>query len=146
MQTKYLLLTIVLTACTNSVTVQSSSPPPAKTPELTTASPTPKGSPIGAGAGAPVKESQDNKSANSSQQSSCNYFAGNAIGNQAINVDTCSIKHRNPRSVGFVYYLGSERVESSANCPDFRWTTYPENQVHTPQSLATENMLRRVCQ
>ncbi len=147
MQTKSLLFVVMLAACTNNVTIQSSSPPPAKAPE-STSRPTPKSSPIGAGAGAPapVKETQNNQSANPSQQSSCNYFAGKAIGNQVVNVDTCSIKYRNPTNVSFIYSLGNERIESSANCSDFRWTTYPENQVHTPQSRATENMLHRVCQ
>lgn len=79
-------------------------------------------------------------------QTACNYFAGKAIGGQAINLDLCSIQPGNLSSVPFFYYLGSERVESTANCLNLQWTTYPENQVHTPQSKATEKMLKRVCQ
>jgi len=76
---------------------------------------------------------------------SCNYYVGRAVGGQAINIDTCSITRASYRSVNFVYYLGSERVESQANCEDRVWTTFPERAIHSPQSAATVNMLDYVC-
>ncbi len=76
---------------------------------------------------------------------SCNYYAGRAVGGQAINVDTCSISRASYRSVNFVYYLGGDRVESQANCEDRVWTTFPERAVNRPQSAATERMLNYVC-
>lgn len=78
----------------------------------------------------------------------CNYNfpAGSAVGGQAVTVDTCSVKAGNPRSIEFVYYLGQEKIESSADCPGGNWTTYPERAVHYPQSAATQTMLNAVCQ
>lgn len=76
---------------------------------------------------------------------SCNYYVGRAVDGQAINIDTCSISRASYRSVNFVYYLGSDRVESQANCQDLVWTTFPERIVHRPQSAATEKMLDYVC-
>lgn len=76
---------------------------------------------------------------------SCNYYVGRAVGGQAINIDTCSISRASYRSVNFIYYLGSDRVESQANCQDRVWTTFPERTVHSPQSAATVKMLNYVC-
>ncbi|HBC42523.1 MAG TPA: hypothetical protein DCZ88_11680 [Pseudanabaena sp.] len=76
---------------------------------------------------------------------SCNYYVGKAVEGQTINIDTCSISRANYRSVNFVYYLGSDRVESQANCQDLVWTTFPERIVHSPQSAATRKMLDYVC-
>lgn len=76
---------------------------------------------------------------------SCNYYAGRAVGGQTINIDTCSISRASYRSVDFVYYLGSDRIESQANCEDRVWTTFPERTVHSPQSAATMKMLNYVC-
>ena len=75
----------------------------------------------------------------------CNYFAGTAVGGQEINLDTCSISRASYRSVDFIYYLGSEKVVSQANCDSGTWTTFPERQVNRPQSQATQRMLDFVC-
>jgi hypothetical protein len=76
---------------------------------------------------------------------SCNYFAGTAVNGKSVNVDLCSISIPSDRSVDFVYYLGSERVQSQANCPNGTWTTFPERQLNRPQSAATQRMLNVVC-
>ncbi|MEO1620648.1 MAG: hypothetical protein AAFU53_06395 [Cyanobacteria bacterium J06632_3] len=75
-----------------------------------------------------------------------NFPAGAAVGGQIITVDTCSVKAGNPRAIDFVYYLGAEKIESSADCPGGNWTTYPERAVHYPQSAATQTMVNIVCQ
>ncbi len=75
----------------------------------------------------------------------CNYYAGRAVGGQSINVDLCSVRRASARSVDFVYYLGSERIQSQANCQAGTWVTFPERQVNRPQSQATQNMLNAVC-
>ena len=75
-----------------------------------------------------------------------NFPAGAAVGGQIITVDTCSVKAGNPRAIDFVYYLGPEKIESSADCPGGNWTTYPERAVHYPQSAATQTMINIVCQ
>lgn len=75
----------------------------------------------------------------------CNYFAGTASTGQSINVDLCSISQASTQSVDFTYYLGNERITSQANCEGGFWTTFPEKQVHRPQSDATQNMLDVVC-
>ncbi len=75
----------------------------------------------------------------------CNYFAGKAMGKQSVNVDLCSISRASSNSVDFVYYLGTERVDSQANCLDGGWTTLPERALQRPQSKATQKMLDVVC-
>jgi hypothetical protein len=75
----------------------------------------------------------------------CDYYAGQAVGGQSINVNLCSISQASQRSVNFVYFLGDERIQSQANCEAGTWTTFPERAVHRPQSLATQNMLNTVC-
>jgi len=75
----------------------------------------------------------------------CNYSAGTAVGGQSVNVDLCSISSASSRSVDFIYYLGSERVVSQANCDQRSWITFPERQVNRPQSLATKKMIEVVC-
>ncbi|MBD3886567.1 hypothetical protein IFO70_33375 [Phormidium tenue FACHB-886] len=75
----------------------------------------------------------------------CNYYAGRAVDGQSINVDLCSISTASYRSADFVYYLGSDRIQSQANCENASWTTFPEREVHRPQSQATQNMLDAVC-
>ena len=74
------------------------------------------------------------------------YYAGQSSTGQSINVDLGSISQASYRSVDFVYYLGNERVQSQANCKAGTWTTFPEREVHRPQSQATQNMLNVVCQ
>lgn len=76
---------------------------------------------------------------------SCNYFAGTAVGGQAVNVDTCSISRASYQSVDFIYYLGNKKIISQANCNNGTWTTFPERDVHRPQSQATQRMLDVVC-
>ena len=81
------------------------------------------------------------------QDSSTFYDAGTAFGGQPVRLDLTSIKSTNvPGKVLFHYYLGSERVASEANCSSNTWTTYPEGVTHSPKSIATSNMLKRVCQ
>ncbi|PSB27073.1 hypothetical protein C7B82_17540 [Stenomitos frigidus ULC18] len=76
---------------------------------------------------------------------SCNYYAGQAVGGQSLNVDLCSITRASAKSVDFVYYLGQERIQSQANCQDGSWVTFPERQRNRPQSSATQQMLTVVC-
>ena len=75
----------------------------------------------------------------------CGYYTGQASGGQNINVDLCSISQASQRSVDFVYFLGSERIQSQANCEAGTWTTFPEREVHRPQSSATQTMMSVVC-
>lgn len=75
------------------------------------------------------------------------YYAGIAVGGQPVRVNILSIKQTpNPVKVSFEYYLGSEKVPSQANCSSKTWTTYPEGVTHSPKSIATSNMIERVCQ
>ena len=81
----------------------------------------------------------------SAHAQTCGYYAGQASGGQSINVDLCSISQASAQSVDFVYYLGSERIQSQANCKAGTWTTFPERSLHRPQSQATQSMLNTVC-
>lgn len=75
------------------------------------------------------------------------YEAGVAVGGQNVKVDISSIRQVSNRGeTEFVYYLGSERISSVANCGEGTWTTFPENTTHSPKSGATQNMIDRVCQ
>ena len=76
---------------------------------------------------------------------SCNYFAGTAVAGQKVNLNKCSIDRVSSTSIDFVYYLGSKKFRSQANCNDGTWTTFADRQVHRPQSQATQNMLDVVC-
>jgi hypothetical protein len=76
---------------------------------------------------------------------SCNYFAGNAVTGQSINVDICSISKASYQSVDFVYYLGNEKVISQANCNKGTWIAFSTGRLNRPQSQATQNMLDVVC-
>jgi serine/threonine protein kinase, bacterial len=75
----------------------------------------------------------------------CNYYAGEAVTGQAVNLDLCSITTNNSDQVGFVYYLGTQRMGSAANCSNKTWTTFADQQVHRPLSPATQKMLENVC-
>lgn len=75
----------------------------------------------------------------------CDRYIGQSVGGLSVIVDSCSISRASYRSVDFVYYLGSERVDSQANCEDMTWTTFPERQVYRPRSQATIKMLDYVC-
>jgi hypothetical protein len=76
---------------------------------------------------------------------SCNYFAGTAVTGEKVNVNTCSISRSSYQSVDFVYYLGKKRIISQANCNHGYWTTFPDREIHRPQSQATQRMLDTVC-
>jgi serine/threonine protein kinase, bacterial len=78
-------------------------------------------------------------------KSSCNYYAGDAVTGQAVNLDLCSITTNNSNQVGFVYYLGDRRMGSAANCANNTWTTFSDQQVHRSLSPATQKMLENVC-
>ncbi len=103
-------------------------------------------SPIASSASESVKVSPDN-SANSKSniKPSCNYHAGEAVTGQAVNLDLCSITTNNSDQVGFVYYLGNQRMGSAAHCSQQTWTTFPDQQTHRPLSPATRKMLKTVC-
>ncbi|MBI4784381.1 MAG: hypothetical protein HY785_24135 [Oscillatoriophycideae cyanobacterium NC_groundwater_1537_Pr4_S-0.65um_50_18] len=73
------------------------------------------------------------------------YFAGQTAAGQDVTIDLSSINRASATSVDFVYYLGSDRIYSQANCATGTWTTFPEGAVHDPQSAATAEMLRVVC-
>ncbi len=75
----------------------------------------------------------------------CNYFAGTASTGESVNVDLCSLSRASDRSIDFVYYLGNEKIVSQANCQSGSWTTFPEKEVHRPQSQATQHMIEVVC-
>jgi serine/threonine protein kinase, bacterial len=77
--------------------------------------------------------------------SSCGYYAGEAVAGQAVNLDLCSITTNNSNKVGFVYYLGSQRMGSAADCSNGTWTTLSDQLVHRPLSPATQKMLNTVC-
>jgi serine/threonine protein kinase, bacterial len=82
---------------------------------------------------------------NSAPNQNCNYYAGEAVTGQAVNLDLCSITTNNSDQVGFVYYLGAQRMGSAANCSKKTWTTFSDQQVHRPLSPATQRMLENVC-
>jgi hypothetical protein len=76
---------------------------------------------------------------------SSNYFAGTAVGGQAVNVDLNSIRQVSANSLDFTYYVGSTPIYAQANCPGGYWVTFPERQTNRPQSAATQRMLSKVC-
>ena len=132
---KLLLLPVFITSCTN-VTVQA---PPATVPTVATAKAPPEQSqPVTRN---PVVEA----SAPTQSGSSCNYFAGRAVEGQAVNVNLCSVSPRSSGAIAFSYSLGSQQMDSEANCASGTWTTFRDGQTHRPQSSATEKMLDRVC-
>ncbi len=73
------------------------------------------------------------------------YFAGQTAAGQDVTIDLGSINRASARSVDFVYYLGSDRVYSQANCETGTWTTFSDGTVHSPQSAATVEIMRVVC-
>ena len=77
--------------------------------------------------------------------SSCNYFAGKAVEGQSVNVDLCSVSGVSSGAVAFSYSLGSQKMDSEANCDSGTWTTFRDGQTHRPQSSATQKMIDRVC-
>ncbi len=76
---------------------------------------------------------------------STNFFAGTAVGGQAVNVDLGSIRQVSMNSLDFTYYLGSTRIYAQANCSGGYWVTFPERQTNSPKSAATQRMLWYVC-
>ncbi len=79
------------------------------------------------------------------QAQSSNFFAGTAVGGQAVNVDLNSIRQVSAQSLDFTYYLGSTAIYAQANCRGGYWVTFPERQTNRPQSAATQRMLSKVC-
>ena len=92
-----------------------------------------------------IASSSKEPSAQPTPKSSCEYPTGNSKDGQPITVDICSIQSDSSESISFTYYLGTEKVDSLANCMEGSWTTFPEKQVQRPQSAATQKMLDRVC-
>jgi serine/threonine protein kinase, bacterial len=110
--------------------------------------PTPQSSvPIASRASEATPKPTNNSAPNqkSDIKSACNYYAGEAVTGQAVNLDLCSITTNNSDQVGFVYYLGAQRMGSAANCSNKTWTTFSDQQVHRPLSPATQRMLENVC-
>lgn len=72
---------------------------------------------------------------------------GQASGGQTIRLDTASIS-RNGNSGSwwgsFTYYLGGERINAEVHCGEGAW--YVDGQRYTPQSPATDTMVKLVCQ
>lgn len=91
----------------------------------------------------PTDNSANNQKSNI--KPACNYYAGEAVTGQAVNLDLCSITTNNSNQVGFVYYLGNQRMGSAANCSNQTWTTLTDQQVHRPLSPATQKMLKNIC-
>ena len=81
----------------------------------------------------------------SAQAQSSNFYAGTAVGGQAVNVDLSSIRQVSAQSLDFTYYLGSAAIYAQANCRGGYWVTFPERQTNRPQSAATQRMLSKVC-
>jgi serine/threonine protein kinase, bacterial len=105
--------------------------------------PSPSASPSSLAAPKPTNNSTVNQKNNI--KPACNYYAGEAVTGQAVNLDLCSITTNNSDQVGFVYYLGTQRMGSAANCSNKTWTTFADQQVHRPLSPATQKMLENVC-
>jgi hypothetical protein len=75
------------------------------------------------------------------------YEAGTAVGGQSVRLDLASITQAAEADrFEFVYFLGAERIAATADCTAGTWITRPDLISHRPQSAATENMLKRVCQ
>jgi serine/threonine protein kinase, bacterial len=110
--------------------------------------PTPQsGVPITSRANEATPKPTNNSAANQKNniKPACNYYAGEAVTGQVVNLDLCSITTSNSDQVGFVYYLGDRRMGSAANCANNTWTTFADQQVHRPLSPATQRMLENVC-
>ncbi|MBD1914041.1 hypothetical protein H6G02_05670 [Leptolyngbya sp. FACHB-16] len=71
---------------------------------------------------------------------------GQAVGGQRVRLDVDSIRRASGRSVDFTYYLGDDSRYSQANCENGSWTTFEDGVVHAPQSGATSDMIRIVCE
>ena len=137
---KIVFLPLLITGCTN-VTVQA---PPQTAPTVTTAKvPSEPSKPVAIPAAIGV--SAPSRTVPSQSGSSCNYFAGKAIEGQSVNVDLCSVSPKSSGMIAFSYSLGSQQMDSEANCASGTWTTYRDGQTHRPQSSATEKMINRVC-
>lgn len=76
---------------------------------------------------------------------SSNFYAGTAVGGQAVNVDLRSIRQVSANSLDFTYYLGSTAIYAQANCAGGYWVSFPERHTNRPQSTATQRMLTKVC-
>jgi len=74
------------------------------------------------------------------------YYAGTAAGGQQIVLDLDSMHDSGYNANYFIYYFGNERVVSEAVCAGGgAWITVDDGVMHHPQSPATRNMMRAVC-
>lgn len=74
------------------------------------------------------------------------YYAGTAAGGQQVILDLDSMHDTGNYSANFIYYLGNERILSEAICAGGgAWITLDDGVMHHPQSRATRNMMRAVC-
>ena len=137
---KIVLLPLLITGCTN-VTVQA----PPQTVGAVAAARTPSEPSKPVAIPAAIEVSAPSTTAPTRSSSSCNYFAGKAVEGQSVNVDLCSVSPRSSGAIAFSYSLGSQQMDSDANCASGTWITYRDGQTHRPQSSATEKMINRVC-
>ena len=137
---KIVLLPLLITSCTN-VTVQA---PPQTVGAVAAAKTSSEPSkPIAIPTAIDI--SVPSPTAPTRSSSSCNYFAGKAVEGQAVNVNLCSVSPRSSGAIAFSYSLGSQQMDSEANCASGTWTTYHDRQTHRPLSSATKKMINRVC-
>lgn len=71
---------------------------------------------------------------------------GKASTGAIIKLDTQSIQRQTGVSIGkvnFTYYLGGEKMPSTANCQSGKWMA--KGRENTPQSKATRDMISIVC-
>ena len=137
---KIVILPLLITGCT-TVTVQA----PPQTVGNVAAAKTPTESSKPVSTPAAIEVSAPPRTVPTQSGSSCNYFAGKAIEGQSVNVDLCSVSPKSSGAIAFSYSLGSQQMDSEANCANGTWTTYRDGQTHRPQSSATGKMLNRVC-
>jgi serine/threonine protein kinase, bacterial len=139
-ETKVSVIASPSSSPTTTINSQESSPLSTKNPEKSpslTSSDTPKSTPQNSGDSPSINKTTD--------KLSCNYFTGNAVAGQTVNVDLCSITNNGSEKIRFTYYLGNQRMDSEANCADGSWTTFSNNKNQKPLSAATQKMIDRVC-
>lgn len=137
---KIALLPVFITGCTN-VTVQA----PQQTAPTVTAAKTPPEASTPVPTPVAIEVAATSKTVPTRSEPSCSQYTGRAIQGQSVNVDLCSVSPQSSGAIAFVYSLGSQRMNSEANCIDGTWTTFHDGETHKPKSLATEKMLNLVC-
>lgn len=75
----------------------------------------------------------------------CYYNLGTASSGQTVKLDLCTIQRQRDRKVSFNYRLGNETINAQSNCRNNTWTTFPEREIHSPQSSATTDLMKLVC-